>query len=39
MASRIDITWPSGIRQTLHNVQGDRVVAIEEPAATPPRKK
>jgi len=39
MAERIDITWPSGIRQTLHNVQGDRVVAIEEPIASPPRKK
>jgi hypothetical protein len=39
VAERIDITWPSGIRQTLHNVQGDCVVAIEEPIASPPRKK
>jgi hypothetical protein len=39
MAERIDISWPSGIRQTLRNVQGDRVVAIEEPAAPPLRKK
>ena len=39
VAERIDIAWPSGIRQTLHNVQGDRVVAIEEPIASPPRKK
>ena len=38
-AERIDITWPSGIRQTLRNVRGDRVVVIEEPAAPPPRKK
>jgi len=38
-AERIDIAWPSGIRQTLHNVQGDRVVAIEEPVAAAPRKK
>jgi hypothetical protein len=39
MAERIDVSWPSGIRQTLRNVQGDRVVAIEEPAAPPLRKK
>jgi hypothetical protein len=39
MAVQIDIAWPSGIRQTLHNVQGDRVVSIEEPAAPPARKK
>ncbi len=38
-AARIDITWPSGIRQTLHDVPGDRVVSIEEPSAPPPRKK
>lgn len=30
-ATRIDIRWPSGIRQTLHNVKGDREVRIEEP--------
>jgi len=39
MAERIDIAWPSGIHQTLHNVQGDRVVAIEEPIVTAQRKK
>jgi hypothetical protein len=38
-ATRIDITWPSGIRQTLHDVPGDRVVKIEEPTAPPPQKK
>jgi len=27
----IDIRWPSGIRQALTNVQGDRFVEIEEP--------
>jgi len=27
----IDIRWPSGIRQTLTNAQGDRIVEIEEP--------
>jgi len=38
-ARQIDITWPSGIRQTLRNVLGDRVVEVEEPGATVPRKK
>jgi len=28
----IDIRWPSGIRQTLHDVKGDQVLRIEEPA-------
>lgn len=27
----IDIRWPSGIRQTLHDVAVDRIVTIEEP--------
>lgn len=31
VAKEIDITWPSGIRQSLHNVSGDRVVTIDEP--------
>ncbi len=39
IATEIDIAWPSGVHQTLHNVQGDRVVDVEEPAANPPRKK
>ena len=39
IAVQIDIAWPSGIRQTLHNVQGDRVVLIEEPDGPPARKK
>src|SRR6266700_7146199 len=26
----IEVLWPSGIRQVLHDVQGDRVVTIEE---------
>jgi len=38
IAKQIDITWPSGIRQTLHNVPGDRVVAIQEPASGQPKK-
>lgn len=28
----IDIRWPSGIRQTLHNVSGDQILRIDEPA-------
>ena len=39
IARQIDITWPSGVRQTLRNVQGDRVVVIEEPSEPQPRKK
>ena len=28
---RIEILWPSGLRQVLSDVLGDRVVRIEEP--------
>jgi hypothetical protein len=31
MAREIAISWPSGIRQVLENVVGDRVVAVTEP--------
>jgi hypothetical protein len=27
----VEITWPSGIHQTLTNVAADRVVRVEEP--------
>jgi hypothetical protein len=30
-ARSIEITWPSGIHQTLTNVAGDRVVRVDEP--------
>ena len=30
-AERIEIDWPSGTRQVLRNIAGDRVVAVEEP--------
>jgi hypothetical protein len=30
-AKEIQIAWPSGIRQTLHDVTADRIVAITEP--------
>src|ERR1035437_2711814 len=31
---RIEIRWPSGIRQTLRNVKTDQVLEVREPAAT-----
>ena len=27
----IEIRWPSGIEQTLHDIEGDRILTIEEP--------
>lgn len=39
VAQQIDITWPSGIRQALHNLEGDRAVEIVEPADPARRKK
>ena len=33
-ARSIEILWPSGIRQTLTNVTGDRIVRVEEPASS-----
>lgn len=27
----MEIRWPSGVRQTLHGVMGDRIVTVEEP--------
>lgn len=32
MAKEIEILWPSGTRQTLKNVQGDKIVSIDEPS-------
>ena len=32
-ADRIDITWPSGIRQTITNVKADQVLTVTEPDA------
>ena len=31
-AASIEITWPSGIRQTLKNIKADQFLKIEEPA-------
>lgn len=33
-AQKIEIRWPSGIRQTLPDVAGDQILQIDEPAAT-----
>lgn len=32
----IDIRWPSGIKQTLHDVKADRQITVDEPAAKQP---
>ena len=34
----VEIRWPSGIVQTLHNLKGDRYLTVDEPAAAPGRK-
>jgi hypothetical protein len=33
-AKSIEIRWPSGIIQTLHNVTGDRILQIDEPTSS-----
>lgn len=33
-AKEIEILWPSGTRQVLHDVQADRVVSVQEPDTT-----
>jgi hypothetical protein len=33
MIREIEIRWPSGTRQMLHDVSGDRVVVVTEPAS------
>jgi len=35
LVHEIEVVWPSGIRQVLHNVQGDRVVIVQESNQTP----
>jgi hypothetical protein len=34
VVQKIEIRWPSGITQTLENVQGDRILQIDEPVQT-----
>jgi enediyne biosynthesis protein E4 len=36
VAQKIEIQWPSGIRQTLTNIGADQILEINEPAATEP---
>lgn len=31
MAQRIEVRWPSGIRQTLENIRADQILPIDEP--------
>ncbi|HET8825645.1 MAG TPA: ASPIC/UnbV domain-containing protein, partial [Terriglobales bacterium] len=31
---KLEIRWPSGVRQTLTNVAADQVLQVDEPAAT-----
>jgi hypothetical protein len=38
-ATKVEITWPSGIVQSMENVQGDRIVSATEPAVTPATQK
>jgi hypothetical protein len=38
-ASKIEIRWPSGIRQTLKDVPGDQILQLDEPAASPASSK
>jgi len=33
VVQRIEIRWPSGIRQTLKDVSADQILQIDEPAA------
>jgi hypothetical protein len=33
-AREIEILWPSGVRQVLRDVRGNRVVTIEEPSTS-----
>ena len=41
LATRVEIRWPSGIRQTLENVAGGQTLRVDEPApgSTLPAKK
>jgi hypothetical protein len=39
VATTVEITWPSGIVQTLHNVPANQVFKAVEPVPTPPASK
>jgi len=34
-AEKVEITWPSGIVQTLENVEADRIIKVTEPVPAP----
>jgi hypothetical protein len=36
---RIEIRWPSGIRQTIKDVRADQILQIDEPAGVPSSRK
>jgi len=38
-AQRVEIRWPSGIRQTIKDVRADQIVRIDESAPSPPSRK
>jgi hypothetical protein len=38
-AQKIEIRWPSGIRQTLKDVPGDQILQLDEPATSPAASK
>ena len=38
-ASKIEIRWPSGIRQTLKDVHSDQILQVDEPATSPAASK
>ena len=38
-AQRIEIRWPSGIRQTIKDVRADQILEIDEPVGAPLPKK
>jgi len=39
IASRVEITWPSGAVQVLENVGGDRILKVTEPVSAPSAAK
>jgi enediyne biosynthesis protein E4 len=39
VAQRIEIRWPSGIRQTLKDVAADQILKVDEPAAAAAQKQ
>ncbi|MHB8501627.1 MAG: ASPIC/UnbV domain-containing protein [Candidatus Acidiferrales bacterium] len=38
VAGKIEIRWPSGIRQTIKNIHADQILQVDEPSAQPVAK-